>query len=48
VVALARRGASYHLGHACAREHVGLAVQDAAVCLQERPVTMTLAPATPA
>ncbi|KAG6776571.1 hypothetical protein POTOM_020089 [Populus tomentosa] len=33
-----RRGASYHLGHACAREHVGLAVQDAAVCLRERPI----------
>jgi len=48
VEALARQGASYHRGHACAREHVGLVVQDAAVFLQEQPVTMRLAPATPA
>ncbi|KAG6785679.1 hypothetical protein POTOM_007255 [Populus tomentosa] len=38
VEALARQGASYHRGHACAREHVGLVVQDAAVFLQEQPL----------
>ncbi|KAF9683138.1 hypothetical protein SADUNF_Sadunf05G0180900 [Salix dunnii] len=36
-IALARRGASYPLGLDCAIEHVGLAVQDAAVFLQEQP-----------
>ncbi|KAL3603339.1 hypothetical protein D5086_004198 [Populus alba] len=43
VEALARQGASYHRGHACAREHVGLVVQDAAVFLQEQPTVVALA-----
>ncbi|KAF9686725.1 hypothetical protein SADUNF_Sadunf02G0019300 [Salix dunnii] len=38
VEALARQGASYHRGHACAREHAGAVVQDAAVFLQEQPL----------
>uniref|UniRef100_A0A6N2LCJ3 C3H1-type domain-containing protein n=1 Tax=Salix viminalis TaxID=40686 RepID=A0A6N2LCJ3_SALVM len=42
VVALARRGASYHPGLACAIEHVGPAVQDAAVFLPEQPTVLRL------
>ncbi|KAK1555529.1 hypothetical protein Q3G72_027721 [Acer saccharum] len=39
-------GASYRLGHDCAREHVGLAVLAVIVFLQGPLVTMMLAPAT--
>lgn len=48
VEAHAQQGASYRLGHICARGHVGLAVVVATVFHRELPVTMRSVLATPA